>query len=368
MSQTISRPALSRLVDAWISAGHMVGGPVRVKSLSQDRWGLAHFAESSEQNVPVPLSRRGFGLGSKDDLVQYRPLTAAGDLLLEGFIRPANSIKEFLFPRHEKLYGYRIAGKQIELTEAPLLEREQILVGARPCDAASLPILDHVFHWDCEDVFYSRRRQRTTIVTLACRNHDEHCFCTSVGLAPDAPQGSDAMLFDLGNGEYDVRLLTEKGRRLFEGQTQSSDSEGKADPGPERTVDVEAIRHFLDNGFDNPAWRQSALRCLGCGACAYGCPTCHCFDIADEGNAAGGWRVRNWDTCQAAMFTMHASGHNPRPMQVQRQRQRIFHKYRVYPEKFGVVACTGCGNCTRSCPVGLGVRTVLEALQPEQTS
>ncbi|NLX98205.1 MAG: hypothetical protein GXY83_18755, partial [Rhodopirellula sp.] len=39
----------------------------RAKSLSQNRRGLAHFAESSEQNVPVPFSSRGFGIGSKPD-------------------------------------------------------------------------------------------------------------------------------------------------------------------------------------------------------------------------------------------------------------------------------------------------------------
>jgi hypothetical protein len=35
------------------------------KNLSQNRRGLAHFAESSEQNVPVPLSADGSGIGSK---------------------------------------------------------------------------------------------------------------------------------------------------------------------------------------------------------------------------------------------------------------------------------------------------------------
>ncbi len=43
-----------------------LGEPVNsIKSLSQNRRGLAHFAESSEQNVPVPLSANGSGIGSK---------------------------------------------------------------------------------------------------------------------------------------------------------------------------------------------------------------------------------------------------------------------------------------------------------------
>jgi len=36
--------------------------------------------------------------------------------------------------------------KQIELIEAELPSVEQIIIGARPCDAASLPILDRIFN------------------------------------------------------------------------------------------------------------------------------------------------------------------------------------------------------------------------------
>ena len=39
----------------------MLGGDeTKTKNVSQNRRGLAHFAESSEQNVPVPLSEHGF--------------------------------------------------------------------------------------------------------------------------------------------------------------------------------------------------------------------------------------------------------------------------------------------------------------------
>ncbi len=62
---------------------------------------------------------------------------------------------------------------------------------------------------------------------------------------------------------------------------------------------------------------------------------------------------------------MHASGHNPRSNQGQRQRQRVYHKFRIYPEKFDDILCTGCGNCTRNCPVGLGVLPLVEAIAKE---
>lgn len=329
MSDVISRESLCRLVDERIARGECVAGPQRVRP----------------------------------DLALYAKLAASGDLLLDGFIRPGNTVKDFIFPRTEKLYGYRLTGKQIELYDIEPANTPQIVIGARPCDAAALPILDAVFNWDFQDKFYNAARQRTTIVTLACLEHDGNCFCTSVGLGPDDERGSDAMLFDLGDGQYEVRCLTDKGKALFAGKTQASSRTGQVPPGPEKTIDPEDVKEFVAGNFESPQWQGMTMRCLGCGACAYNCPTCHCFDIVDEGTAAGGVRVRNWDACQYRMFTLHASGHNPRNNQGQRQRQRILHKFGMYPAKFGEILCTGCGNCTRACPVTLGVRPVLETMK-----
>ena len=70
-------------------------------------------ASASPARVPV-----------KPDLVLYTPAgRRPTSLLLDGFVRPANSIKEFVFPRHEKLYGYRFEGKQIELADADAADR-----------------------------------------------------------------------------------------------------------------------------------------------------------------------------------------------------------------------------------------------------
>jgi ferredoxin len=167
------------------------------------------------------------------------------------------------------------------------------------------------------------------------------------------------MLLELGDGEYEVRCLTEKGKALFDGKLLASERKASVPAGPEKRFDAGEVRVFVKEHFDSPFWPAQTLACLGCGACAYACPTCHCFDIVDEGNIERGVRARNWDSCQFSMFTLHASGHNPRPNQPARQRQRIDHKFRIYPEKFGEILCTGCGNCTRNCPAGLGVLRVV---------
>ena len=329
MSEIIQQDALRTLVADWLKTGRKAAGPVSVKPGE----------------------------------IFHAPLVDADQLVLTGYIRPANSIKEFVFPRHEMLYRYRIEGKKVEVIDAPEPDGEQLIIGARPCDTAALPILDHVMNWDFKDAFFNRRRELTTIVTLACGEMDEDCFCTSVGLGPQAEKGSDALLVDLDGGAYEVRALTDKGRKLFAGRTQPSDHTAPGFEGPARQFDPEAIREFAQSEFDNPLWDEMTMRCLGCGACAFTCPTCHCFDIVDEGNAAGGTRVRNWDTCQATLFTAHASGHNPRTKQPQRQRQRMLHKFAIYPEKFGEILCTGCGNCVRNCPADLGVLGVARLIE-----
>jgi len=340
MNQRISKDDLRKRAGEWIAAGKKVAGPVRVK--------------------PGTVL---FGL-----------LSDAKALLLDGWIRPGNSIKELVFPRHEALYGYRIEGECISLQDVAAEIGEQVVIGAHPCDAAALPILDKLFNWDYADDFYNRRRAATTIIAIACAEHDEHCFCTSVGQGPAAERGSDVMLYDTGDGAYEVQCLTEKGARFFNApgsgavgagmavDTRPTDGHKLVTEGPPQRFAPAEVAVFATEHFEDPFWREHALACMGCGACAYTCPVCHCFDIVDEGTAHGGVRARNWDACQFSMFTLHASGHNPRPAQGARQRQRIYHKFLMYPEKFGEILCTGCGNCARNCPFGLGVLPVVSEI------
>lgn len=333
MSQNLATTSLLEAVGTWLAEGKRVAGPVRTSGQ-----------------------------------VCYAWLQDAAELVLDGFVHPSNSIKPFLFPRHEVLFSFERKGRQVELKRRELPAAEQIIVAARPCDAAALPLLDSVFNWDYADAFYNRRRQLTTIVSLACRQYDEFCFCTSVGLSPADTSGSDALLVPLDESSLEVRIVTEKGRRLLAGRVTASDRVAEASAGPDARFDVQQIGQFLAESFDDPFWKTAALRCLGCGACAHSCPACHCFDIVDENRGTCGQRVRNWDSCQTELYSAHASGHNPRHDQAARQRNRLLHKYHTFPQKFGEVLCTGCGNCARNCPVGLGVSGVLEEIADRQPS
>jgi ferredoxin len=328
MTQVLARETLLRAVGSWLEQGWKVGGPRRVGTSP----------------------------------VQYGWLDAAADLLLTGFVRPANSIKCFFLPRHETLFAFRGRGKDVTLHDTASELPPQVIVGARPCDAAALPTLDRVFHCDTPDRLFQQRRARSTVITIACTHHDEYCFCTSVGLGPASTDGSDVLLVPAGTDQFEVRYATDRGRELLEPWVAQAEVWGSCCTGPEVRFSLSGLQATLQHGGDESRWNLATLACVGCGACAHSCPACHCFDIVDQARGGGGRRVRNWDSCQSVMYSMHASGHNPRHLQAVRQRNRIRHKFQYYPQKFDRLLCTGCGACSRNCPVSLGVLPLLVSL------
>jgi ferredoxin len=193
-------------------------------------------------------------------------------------------------------------------------------------------------------------------------------MCTSLNLSPDSTRGSDVQLIPLKNTEgWQVKEITERGKEFLAGicDLLSDSNEQAAEIAKvEKKFDLNTVTKKLNgNGcFDSDLWSKMSPRCLGCGVCTYLCPTCHCFDIQDEGDTYHGVRRKNWDSCSFEMFTMHTSGHNPRPNQSSRWRQRIMHKFNYFPEKFKDVSCSGCGRCTRNCPVDMGITETLQTL------
>ena len=328
----------------------------RIITLDQLRRLAADFACNGDVIAPV---------AAENGRCFYQRLAAdkMDRAILSGKTKASDSIKEFFFPRHELICSFVRMGNNVEVTDAPEFKTPQLILGCRPCEAAALPILDPVFGWDYQDRFFQARREQSIVVSIACTEADGDCFCASVGGSPENTAGADAILYELPDGAFEVRTLTDRGAALFDGKTSEGTHTGKACEPPQKTFDAEKLRVWLDGHFDDPFWAKETLSCVGCGACTAVCPTCHCFDIVDEGSFLKGKRVKNWDSCQSALFTLHASGHNPRADQGARQRQRITHKFSIYPEKFGCVLCTGCGNCSRHCPAALGVKPLLERLE-----
>ncbi|MGD8719732.1 MAG: 4Fe-4S dicluster domain-containing protein [Candidatus Zixiibacteriota bacterium] len=280
--------------------------------------------------------------------------------------QPVMSAKAAALPQTETLLRYRGEGDAVAAEAPEIDERETLLLGVNVCDAAAFGIVDHVFKWDFMDDPYLGRRERTTQFALACSALQRDCFCDRINFSEDS---IDAIAYNMGD-YYLVKVQTEKGARLveaggdvFEKAEGDAEAEIKAFREKAGTAKkdplLETARPGLEAAFEHEDWETLVSTCIGCGACTYLCPTCHCFDIQDEGGTVEGRRLRVWDHCTGRTFTAMA-GHQPRDRQYKRYRQRLLHKFRYYPERFGPVLCTGCGRCITHCPVKINIKQLVE--------
>jgi sulfhydrogenase subunit beta (sulfur reductase) len=278
------------------------------------------------------------------------------------FNRTALPVKEIFFRPTERLLLIEKSGGDVRLIET-LPESEQVVFGVRPCEARGILALDALFI-DREpiDPYYARRREKTTMIGLACREMESTCFCTSVGGAPDDTAGMDLMLNEV-NGGYALQAISEKGNQLLQ-MLKIPIYEGKL-PAPRLNEAIPIPEGSAWSAqFNNPYWMGMSERCLSCRACAYVCPTCRCFDVRDEALPSENGhvlyeRIRCWDSCAGEVYRRIAGGHNPRAEKGERLRNRFYCKFQYYPEQYGPLACTGCGRCIDVCPVNIDISEVL---------
>lgn len=303
------------------------------------------------------------------------------------------SVKEFFFPQTENLFVFDAEKNKVSHTdnEAMTHNMQKILFGVRPCDALSISLLDKVFmESEPPDPYYIKRKDSTRVISLACNYPRPTCFCTSVGCGPDSETGADIIFFDLKD-RFLIKSVTPEGGEILESvktllnPVTSYDLEEKtrsmleAKNRVKKNFELDGLEKKLDN-FDASYWDKLYEKCLGCGICTYLCPTCHCFDITDEviktphpslplkggGRKGGGRRVRTWDSCMFSLFVLHASGHNPRPTQKERMRQRIMHKFNYTLKNYNQIFCVGCGRCVTHCPVNIDIRHLIKEIMGER--
>lgn len=277
--------------------------------------------------------------------------------------------KGLLFKQTETLFKFT-PGTKGKIDPADIPDEKTVVFGIRACDAKSLAILDHVFKGDYEDPYYLTKRENTVLVGLSCTQPEVNCFCTSFDDGPASAENVDILLTDIGD-KYYVEVKSDKGKQLTEtmnkllkpatenDEKKKKEVEKKATGIITRSTKTDGIVDKLDKIFDNPFWKNIAIKCLGCRTCTYLCPTCHCFDIQDETTIKTGARVRVWDSCMCPEYTLQASGYNPRPERMNRVKNRIYHKYNYYPKNYDIIACVGCGRCIDNCPVNIDIIDVV---------
>jgi ferredoxin len=297
-------------------------------------------------------------------------------------------LKEVFLPQTEVLCTYDF--DQVSEVTPP---SEKILVfGCRPCDARAMTQLDTVFGPENKgyaDPYFRKRRESAVLIALACASPCPTCFCMAMGGGPAGTQGVDLLAHDLPSlanaGGVLLEAVSDKGRALLSAhpdllseagaqavqEAKAADAAAEAavrkanDLGVDLGAELAALKKNMDPAFEDARWEELTVSCLGCGSCTYLCPTCHCFDIADESRLYKGRRIRTWDSCQFPLFTKHASGHNPRRNKKERLRQRFMHKFSYAVENTGTALCVGCGRCIGGCPVNLDIRDVIRAFAKE---
>ena len=320
---------------------------------------------ASEMRLFLPVKKAG-----EVDFAEYgKGVSVSIDTL-----KTVRSAKDFFFPQSENMMKFKLEGKNVFIDDIREDKEPFVVFGVRACDFRSFDILDNVFLQDPVDTFYKSRREAAIIVTMACANPEQTCFCNVFGIDASDPKGDISTWLDK---EYlYIRVNTEKGQKLFGlikdltqpgGEKEVADQQQKTkeiiDKLPFSKLDLSVFKpENLNELFDRHEWAELSQACLGCGACTFVCPTCQCFDIRDIKTHKGVIRFRCWDSCMYSDFTQMAAA-NPRTTQLQRYRQRFMHKLCYYPSKSdGVYSCVGCGRCVNRCPQHLNIVKVIKKL------
>ena len=304
--------------------------------------------------------------------------------------KPTESAKHVLFPRSEELFGFAYKRPTFAVPEKgreevpfedamPKLEISQpaepqptVIFGMLGCDAGGVTTFDPVFNGKkYKDVYYLKKRESTILIVRACNDVLSTCFCTWVGGEPANRKNGDVLATEIDGG-WLLEPLTERAQKTLGSallHDAAKDLGSKAEEAHKAarkalgdTPKLENIDNALFALFENgDFWHAESASCLACGACTYLCPTCHCFSITDETAGKSGVRLRSWDTCMASLYTLEASGHNPRSQKAARLRNRVGHKFAYFiRNNDGQISCCGCGRCIRSCPSSVDIRRIVK--------
>ena len=200
-------------------------------------------------------------------------------------LRTVKSAKDAFFPQSEGLYAVTTEDGKFTISEEEYCNKDFVVFGVRPCDVRSFVVLDKVFLSDPVDTYYAARREHGIVVSLACHQPDESCFCATFDIDAAEPN-ADVAMWNIEGG-YAWEAKTEKGQALTESIKALLE---EADVAKEVETEKNCIRTILsvlpnskldlsafgagktDDLFNSPMWTELSNACLGCGACAGTCP------------------------------------------------------------------------------------------------
>lgn len=315
-----------------------------------------NFANDLIENDP----RQVEGVQSKDSKFVFDSLDSAEDLRLDYDVTVLPPKKYFMPPRETIIKYKKFDG---DFSVSSVVDSEpRILIGIHPYDLIAIEQMDKVFSSIYKDDYYLEKREDSILIGVNMQDVSEWSFAASMG-TETTDSGYDLMLTDLGD-KYAVEIGSVKGSKLLE-DTKTRDATS------EEVNKVEEIKEKLPEKFekelnfspeklptlleekhdDMEFWEEHSENCYSCGSCNLVCPTCYCFDIEDINpfGTEGGHRERRWDGCLLEQFAAVAAGENFRENRAERYRHRYMRKGKYIYDRFGDIACVGCGRCGSQC-------------------
>jgi sulfite reductase subunit B len=299
------------------------------------------------------------GVKVKGERFVFGPLESADELRLDYDVTLLPPKKYFL-PQYEQLMTFDLS--QPFRVERPEFQRRKIIIGVHPYDIVAIKQMNGYFLDTDISANFLRRRKNTLIIGCDVMKVHEKAFFGEMGTGI-VHSGYDLFLTDLGD-RISIEIATEEGANLLRYATNLKEAT------PVDVQKVKAMREataqkasrglmvkpsgwhdLLEKNYESYVWEKQSDKCLACGTCTLVCPTCFCYDIQDDIHLdlKTGERMRTWDGCLLRKFTEIASGEVFREDIVDRYRHRFHRKGRYLPDRFGFVACVGCGRCASQC-------------------
>ena len=290
----------------------------------------------------------------QDGMYVFKRLTRWSDARLE-YDRTILPPKKYFLPPRETLFRYRPGEGFVPNTDG--LNQRIILFGVHACDVYAINILDRVFAGKYNDPYYQARRKNIAIIGIDCTARQTLLLPLHAGgfrgsrLRPVLLRYWRLLPGAGGHGA---------GRRYGAGHRQICSSRWMQ---PISTI-TSGARGTSAARF-SWTWRSATClrssrwstrarsgeelgeKCLSCGSCSMVCPTCYCYDVADdvELGSRAGKRTRSWDSCLFDNHALVASGENFRGPRASRIKFRFYHKQRGFVAEYGRPSCVGCGRC-----------------------
>ncbi|MGY0155962.1 anaerobic sulfite reductase subunit AsrA [Edwardsiella tarda] len=317
--------------------------------------------------VYAPVAEYRGGRFSDTDNIVYQEVSRWRDIVWQEKSHMAPST--VISPITETLFHF-----DHDVIQIAEVDRRPRLIFARACDINAMSRLDYMYlkNGNNADYSYALIRDSIKFVLMECASSFENCFCVSMG-TNRTDNYSAALRFD--EQGVNVEITDPALQEAFADLGQTCDYHaGFVSENPEKVVtpdqicdDPKRVRQILQ---DSPLWNDYQHRCIGCGRCTTGCPTCTCysiFDVAYAENPQRGERRRQWASCMVEGFTDMAGGHHFRNKVSERLRFRALHKVNDYRAraKEGEHMCVGCGRCDDRCPQYIKFSNIINKMSAE---